>query len=177
MVGTVIPVTGPADELLGTWVAVDYLGQAYPGIITSMDTDGVEVKAMAKVWYNRYIWPRLDDSLTYDYCQVLSRIPQPVCLTRHRDHVQIDPKVFRHLQEACTDSEWHVAGHLMCTDIFWWMPAKITCNVNSVTKCGVCQVLCIFGFVQDPQGIFYLFVYWCFVIFQHKIKTFHSYPD
>ena len=49
-----VPVLSPSDDLLGAWVAVRYDERIYPGIIMSMTTEVVEVKAMQFVGSNRY---------------------------------------------------------------------------------------------------------------------------
>ena len=93
-----VPVLSPSDDLLGTWVAVRYDERIYPGIIMSMTTEVVEVKAMQIVGSNRYRWPLHDDVIPYKYVDMLSRIRKPERVTRRREHFRIDALMYRLLE-------------------------------------------------------------------------------
>ena len=93
-----VPVLSPSEDVLGAWVAVRYDERIYPGIIMSMTTEVVEVKAMQIVGSNRYRWPLHDDVIPYEYNDILSRIRKPERVTRRREHFRIDASMYRLLE-------------------------------------------------------------------------------
>ena len=49
------------EGLVGQWCAVNYDGDAYPGIIQDVDRySGALVKTMSRVGENRFFWPQRD---------------------------------------------------------------------------------------------------------------------
>ena len=91
-----VPVLSPSKDLLGAWVAVRYDKRIYPGIIMSMTTEVVEIKAMQIVGSNRYRWPLHEDVIPYEYKDI--RIRKPERVTTRRDHCRIDASVYKLLE-------------------------------------------------------------------------------
>ena len=92
------------EGLLGQWCAVNYDGDAYPGIIQDVDRyGGALVKTMSRVGENRFFWPQRDDILWYEPINVLGLIPEPVPVTKR--HKEMIAPVWKEIQGALCEME------------------------------------------------------------------------
>lgn len=87
------------EGLVGQWCAVNYDGDAYPGIIQEVDAyGGALVKTMSRIGENRFFWPLRDDIIWYETMNVLGLIPEPVPVTKR--HKEIIVPVWKEICEA-----------------------------------------------------------------------------
>ncbi|XP_064601012.1 uncharacterized protein LOC135467176 [Liolophura sinensis] len=89
---TPLDITDP--DVIGKWCVVKYMydGKYYPGIVTGVDEEDVEVKCMSAVGENRFFWSRFDDVVWYRHEDVICTIPEP-CKIGTR-HLQIDKEIW-----------------------------------------------------------------------------------
>lgn len=80
------------ESLVSRYCVVKHDGQAYPGIILSVDEE-LEVKFIHRVGRNRLFWPGLDDTLWYE--------KQDILVTSR--YMQVDPTVCNEVEK---EKDW-----------------------------------------------------------------------
>jgi hypothetical protein len=87
-VGAVDVSTDDVDSYVGKHVVVRYDNTAYPGLVLDQDGDEIYVTCMYKVGRNRFLWPRVEDTLWYAKEQIIMVIP----VTKR--HLQVEPQLW-----------------------------------------------------------------------------------
>jgi hypothetical protein len=71
-------------DLMKKFVIVQYDSKFYPGLVTDIDENDVQIKCMHKIGDNRFFWPHRDDVCWYAASEVKAVIPEPQKVTsRH----------------------------------------------------------------------------------------------
>ena len=90
--GISVPTTKPglkigdtdiSDDLLGNWCMVKFNSRAYPGKITNISENDIEIDCMKRNGQNQYNWPIYPDKHWYFSDDILALIPEPVKSGRH----------------------------------------------------------------------------------------------